>query len=197
MILRSAGKGENGMEDSDIIAAYFRRDENAITETKNKYGAHLYNLAFNMVKNREDAEECESDTYVKAWNSIPPTKPVHFCAWLVRVTRNLCLNRIGEKKQGRRNAETVSLSEELEECLVSPDGVERSLDDATAARVIDGYLDACDRISRFAFVRRYFFGDDYGQIAHYTGKSKAAIRMLLYRMRGELRELLIKEGLGE
>ncbi len=184
------------MEDNEIIEAYFRRDESAISETKIKYGAHLNNLAFNIVKNREDAEECVSDTYVKAWNSIPPAKPAHFCSWLVRVTRNLCLNRIEEKKQGKRNAETVSLSEELAECLVSPDSVERSLDDRTAASVIDGYLDSCDKVSRFAFVRRYFFGDDYAQIARYTGKSKAAIRTLLYRMRGELRELLIKEGLN-
>ena len=126
------------MEDTEIIEAYFRRDEDAITETKIKYGAHLYNLAFNMIKNREDAEECESDTYVKAWESIPPTRPVHFCSWLIRVTRNLCLNRIEQKKQAKRNTETVPLSEELAECLVSSDGVERIFDDRTAIKVIDG-----------------------------------------------------------
>ena len=185
------------MEDSDIIEAYFRRDEDAIAETKVKYGPHLYNLSFNIVKNREDAEECESDTYMKAWNSIPPARPAFLCAWLSKITRNLSLDRLKEKRQARHDAVTVAISEEMAECIASPDGIEQTLDDCTLERVINTYLESCDKIRRFAFVRRYYFGDDYGEIAKYTGKTKNNVRTMLYRMRRELRELLEKEGISE
>ena len=185
------------MEDSDIIEAYFRRDESAITETKAKYGAHLYDLSFNILRNREDAEECESDTYVKAWNSIPPARPVFLCAWLVKITRNLSLNRLKEKKQARHDADTVAITEEMAECLASPDGIERTFDDRTVVRVVNAYLERCDKTHRFIFVRRYYFGDGYEEIAKYTGKTKNNVRTMLYRMRGELRELLEKEGISE
>lgn len=185
------------MEDSDIIEAYFRRDEEAITGTKVKYGPHLYNLSFNIVKNREDAEECENDTYMKAWESIPPARPAFLCAWLAKITRNLSLNRLKEKKRAKHNADTVAITEEMAECLASPDGIERTLDDRTVERVVNAYLESCDKTRRFVFVRRYYFGDGYGEIAKYTGKTKGNVRTLLYRMRGELRDLLEKEGISE
>ncbi|MCQ2425820.1 MAG: RNA polymerase sigma factor [Lachnospiraceae bacterium] len=185
------------MEDADIIEAYFRRDEDAITETKVKFGPHLYNLSFNILKNREDAEECENDTYVKAWNSIPPARPAFLCAWLAKIARNLSFDRLKEKRQARHDADTVTISEEMAECIAAPDGIERIIDDRTFDRVVNAYLESCDKVHRFAFVRRYYFGDGYEEIAKYTGKTKNNVRTMLYRMRGELRELLEKEGITE
>ena len=118
-----------------------------------------------------------------SWNEITPC--------------NLSLNRLREKKRAKNDADTVALTEEMAECLASEDGPERSLDDRTVERVVNGYLENCGKTRRFAFVRRYYFGDGYDEIARYTGKSKGTVRTMLCRMRGELRELLEKEGISE
>ena len=104
------------MNDEQIIDLYFERSESALNETMKAHGTFCRSIAYNILGSSEDAEECVSDTLLRAWNAIPPERPANPGAYLVRVTRNLCLNRIEEKKQGKRNAETVSLSEELAEC---------------------------------------------------------------------------------
>ena len=183
------------MEDNQIIALYFSRDEDAIAETKSKYGAHLRNLSENILKDRGEAEECENDTYLRAWNSIPPTRPLNFFAWLLRVARNLSLNRLEVKKRVKHNAVLVELSEELADCLTDPNGtVETAAEGREVERLIDGWLDWQDEMKRFIFLRRYFYGDELSEIARYTGKTQAAVRQILCRMRGELRELLNEKG---
>ena len=115
----------------------------------------------------------------------------------MKITRNLSLNRLKEKKQAKHDADTVAITEEMAECLASPDGIERTFDDRTVVRVVNAYLERCDKTHRFIFVRRYYFGDGYEEIAKYTGKTKNNVRTMLYRMRRELRELLEKEGISE
>ena len=183
------------MEDNQILDLYFSRDEDAIAETKSKYGAHLRNLSENILKDRGEAEECESDTYLRAWNSIPPTRPLNFFAWLIRVARNLSLKRLEVKKRVKHNAVLVELSEELADCLTDPNGtVEAAVEGREVERLIDGWLDWQDEMKRFIFLRRYFYGDDISDIARCAGKTQAAVRQILCRMRGEIKEMLNEKG---
>ena len=105
------------MEDNKIIELYFMRNEDAISRTKDIYGARLKALAFNILRNIQDAEECENDTYIKAWESIPPQKPQHFFAYLAKICRNSALKILEKQKAEKRNAVIVELSQELSECL--------------------------------------------------------------------------------
>ncbi len=180
--------------DPEIVALYFSRDESAVSETKFLYGAHLINLACNLLKSREDAEECVNDAYLKAWNSIPPSNPKDLLAWLARVTRNLCFDRLRENRVRKRSASVSTLSEELAESLPSEEGVERVYEDRQVRRIINAFLERQSPERRFAFVRRYFYGDEYRDIAHYLGKTSGTVRALLHRMRIELKDVLESEG---
>ena len=106
------------MDDNKIIELYFKRDEDALTQTKECYGKQLNALAFRILQNKEDAEECENDTYMKAWNSIPPQKPQHFFAYLAKICRNTALNMTEKSKAEKRSAIIVELTKELSECLI-------------------------------------------------------------------------------
>lgn len=182
------------MEDSKIIGLYFDRNEDAILETKKKYGGSLVRICQNIVKSRPDAEECENDTYLHAWNAIPPQKPVNFFAWLVKVGRNLCYTRLRDKSALKHSAAVASLSEEMAECLPDPLSIDRVIADRDAVRIIERYLLSQEKERRFLFVRRYFYGDDHAEIARLSGKSTGSVRVTLCRMREEIREILIKEG---
>ena len=113
------------MEDNQIIELFFRRDETALTHTKERYGSRLRALAFRILGSNEDAEECENDTYLKAWESIPPQNPRYFFAYLAKICRNTALHRAEKANAQKRNAVVVELTNELAECL--PD--DRSLND--------------------------------------------------------------------
>ncbi len=181
------------MEDEEILALYWNRDEDAIGETRAKYGAHLRNLAYNVLKSDADAEECVNDAYLKAWEHIPPERPLPLYPWLARITRNLSFHRLEKQKRQKRNAAVVELSEELAECLPSGDGPERELESARIRRVLNGWLEGQSKLNAFLFVRRYFYGDDYAALARYAGKTKGAVRIILCRMREDLRGILEKE----
>ena len=184
------------MEDREIVTMYEARDENAILETKIKYGQHLLNLGFNILKNRADAEECENDTYLRVWNRIPPTKPLNFFAWLMKIGRNICFRRLETKKREKRTAVIVELSDELAECFADPDTVEAQIERGLPIALIERYLDGQTREKQFLFTRRYFYGDSYADLARYSGKREGTVRTLLCRMRQEIRELLEEEGVG-
>ena len=112
----------NEIEDKEILGLYWNRSENAITETRNKYGRYLRGIAARILRNNEDAEECESDTYMKAWDRLPPDKPDILSAFLGKITRNLSLDLYEKKNtQKRGGGEIPLILEELEECLSSQD----------------------------------------------------------------------------
>ncbi len=183
------------MEDRELLALYESRDEDAIRKTKTEYGARLLGIALNVLKNRQDAEECVNDAYLRAWNSIPPEKPVPFFPWLAKVTRNLSLGALEKKNAGKRSARLVELTDELGECFPSDEGVERSFDALTVRKVLNDYLNEQSEERKFLFVRRYFYGDGYAEIARWAGKTQGSVRSVLFRMRGELRQRLEREGI--
>ena len=183
------------MEDKDIIRLYLERSEKAISETKLKYGALLSHIAFGILRSREDAEECVSDTYMRAWNSIPPNEPKRLSAFLGRITRNLSLNRYGQMTAQKRGGGSRELAlEELEECLPAAGDLQREVEDAELAELINGFLDKLGRESRIIFMRRYWFFCTVSEIARDMHIGESKVKMSLLRTRKKLKQYLEKKG---
>ena len=182
------------MDDSKIIELFFARNEDAIRYTDETYGRRLYRLADNIVKNGQDAEECVSDTYMKAWDTIPPQKPQYFFAYIARICRNFALKRIDWMNAQKRKAEVVTLTQEMESCI--PDA-SRELE--ADARELGGLLDAFLRTltpeNRMVFMRRFWYADPIGEIAARYGLSESAVHMRLNRTKSKLALFLAKEGI--
>ena len=184
--------GGNKMDDKSIIELYFRRDENALRQTKELYGERLRALAYRILQSREDAEECENDTYMKAWASIPPQKPQHFFAYLAKICRNTALNMAEKQKAEKRSAVIVELSDELSECL--PD--KRSFEDTAEqelGEIISEFLKTLSKENRIIFVRRYFLSETISDISKALGISESKVKSSLFRTRNKLRDYLSKE----
>ncbi len=182
------------MDDNKIIELYFRRDENAITQTKERYGGLLKALAYRILRSSEDAEECENDTYMKAWDSIPPQKPQHFSAYLAKICRNTALKMLEKQQAEKRSAVIIELSQELSECL--PD--KRSLEDTAEKElgdIISTFLRTVSKDNRIIFVRRYFLSETISDISKALGISESKVKSSLFRTRNKLRNYLTKEKL--
>lgn len=180
------------MEDSAILDLFFARDENAIKETGNKYGKQLTGISRSITNSESDAEECVSDTYLAAWNRIPPTRPNNYFAWLCRVVRNISYNVFHKNTAQKRNANTVSLDDELSELL--PDARPSYADENRLGEVIDRFLRNQNRDARYLFIRRYFYADSLSSLSALTGMSQNGIAMRLMRIRKKLKTYLEKEG---
>ncbi len=181
------------MEDQSIIDLYFERSEEAIKETKEKYGHLLKSIALGILKSMPDAEECENDTYLKVWNIIPPQRPSIFSAFISKIVRNISLDRydfIHAEKRG--NGEVPILLDELSECI---QGEENDfMEEAELSRIINAFLKNLKHDARNIFIRRYWFGDSVQEIASYSGYSKSKIKMSLMRSRNALKTVLTEEG---
>lgn len=183
------------MDDNEIVNLYFERDEDAILHTKEKYGSRLRLLSYRIVNDTQIAEECENDTYVQAWNSIPPNEPRSYMyAFLARIIRNLSLNRCRNQNRLKRNASICELSEELEECLPSPDDVEGKIDDMAFSAVLNKFLGELSEEKRNVFLRRYWYTDSISDISKRFDFSETKVKTILFRCRNKLREYLEKEG---
>lgn len=183
------------MEDTEIIALYFARDQRAVAETSLRYGGFLLRLAGNILRIPADAEECVNDTYLHAWNAIPPERPAVFQSWLGRIARNLSLDRWKRSQaQKRGGREPEILLGELEDCIPSPHGVERHLEDQAAADIISSFLRQLPEEQRIMFLRRYWYGDSLGDVAKRLGRSEGQVKSALFRVRKALRVCLEKEG---
>ena len=182
------------MEDNKIIELFYRRDEDAITQTKECYGKKLRFLAFRILGSEEDAEECENDTYMKAWNSIPPQKPQHFFAYLAKICRNTALNMLEKAKAEKRNAVLVELTNELSECLPDNCSMEKTAEQELG-EIISRFLETVSKESRIIFIRRYFMTEPVKEIARSLGISESKVKSSLFRTRNKLREHLSKEEL--
>lgn len=183
------------MEDRDILAMYFRRDEQALSETDKKYGKMLHRISENIVRNREDAEECVNDTYQKAWENIPPTRPEHFLGYLAKIARNFSLGKLDYHQAVKRNADVVNLSQEMEECI--PDGVDENamIESWDIEESINSFLRKQKEEHRKIFVRRYFYSDSVRAIASAYGISSSKVKVVLFRMRKELKEHMEQGGI--
>lgn len=183
------------MTDEKIIQLYFSRNEAAIAETSRKYGSYCFKIADKILNDREDAEECLNDTWMQAWNTIPPTRPVHFKLFLARLTRNLSFNRYRSKyTQKRGNGEIASVLDELEECLSGQSDVESSYIAKELQAAINKFVRSLPEKEGNVFIRRYFFSDSIKEISSRYHISENNIRVMLNRTRNKLRDRLEKEG---
>lgn len=183
------------MDDREIVELYLLRDENAIDKTKNKFGQRLYALSYSIVNDRETAEECENDTYVEAWNSIPPHEPREYLyAYLSRITRHISLNRCRDNARLKRSAFITEISEEMEQCIPSPNNVECRINDMVLSEAINKFLAGLDEEKRNIFIRRYWYMDSVTAISRRYLLSESKVKTTLFRCRNRLREYLEKEG---
>lgn len=182
------------MDDSKIIELFFARNEDAIKHTDDTYGRRLFHLADNIVHNDQDAEESVNDTYMKAWDTIPPQRPEHFFAYIAKICRNFALKRIDWQKAKKRNAEVVTLTQEMENCI--PDTYrDMEADERELGRILDAFLRTLTPENQMVFLRRYWYVDTIAEIAVRYGISESAVQMRLNRTRSKLAMYLAKEGI--
>jgi len=182
------------MEDAEIIELYWKRSECAITETAGKYGRYCHSIIFRIVGDEEDTEECVNDTWLKAWNAMPPHRPEKLSAFLGRISRNLaldCCKGRAAQKRGKNQAEP--LCRELEECLVSPDSVEGHVEEAFLIECINAFLKGLPASYRIIFVLRYWHVCSIREIADRFGMSQSKVTSILFRVRKALKKALEKE----
>lgn len=183
------------MEDEKIVELYFERNESAIERTSEKYGKRLRAVSNGILKDIETAEECENDTYLEAWNIIPPNEPkTYLYAFLARIIRNISLNCCRKKNALKRNAFVCELSAEMEECIPSPDDMDCRIDDMVFAEIINKFLSELDAEKKKIFVRRYWYMDSVTEISEKLLLSESKVKTSLFRTRKKLREFLEKEG---
>ncbi len=183
------------MEDSQIIELYWQRCESAIAETSRKYGKLCRHIALNIVGNFSDAEECENDTYIAAWNAIPPTRPNILSAFLSKISRNIALNRYEYNKAQKRNNEFDLVLSELEECIADKNTVEKVYEDGEVAGMLDEFLAGLNQEKRVIFVRRYWYSDTVKDIAGRMQISESKVKTVLFRTRKELQKYLAQRGI--
>lgn len=183
------------MEDEKIIDLYIARNEEAIRYTSEKYGSKLSHISLRITEDAQTAEECANDTYLEAWNRIPPNEPrTYFFPFLSRIIRNLSINRCMEKKRLKRNAYIAELTAEMEQCIPNPDDVESQMEGEELGRVISAFLRRLPGEKRLMFMQRYYYLDSVSSIAKRFGFSESKVKTSLFRIRNDLREYLIKEG---
>lgn len=183
------------LTDQQIIALYFGRKEAAIDETERKYGSYLLAIAQNILHSREDSEECVNDTYWKAWNTIPPTRPDFFRAFLAKITRRTALDRYDEaKRQKRIPRELVASLSDFDGVLPDATFPEETLETRELGRIISAYLDTVSSRRLYIFLRRFFFMMPIAGIAKKLGCSQSTVHKELAAMKRELRQKLIQEG---
>ncbi len=182
------------MEDNAIIDAFFGRDEAAIAEVERKYGRMLRATARGIVGNDSDAEECVNDTYLAAWNNIPPARPQRLAAYLCRIARNLACHVREKNTAAKRGGEFLPLTHELAEILPGGEDTAAHFESRELGAAIDRFLRGLERDARVFFVRRYFYADEIAAISALTGESVSRITSSLFRTRKKLKAFLEGEG---
>lgn len=182
--------------DEEILDLYFARDEDAISQTDRKYRPYLYTIAYNIVHDEGDSEECLDDTYMRTWNTIPPTRPSIFRVFLAKVTRNTAVDRYRENHAaGRIPSELLSSLEEMDECLPTTPSPDEELRYTELCRILNGFLRSLSEQDQLLFVCRYYYADRIADIAHALGISERTVFRNLQSLRQALREELTKEGI--
>ena len=183
------------MDDQRMVELFWQRDERVIDLVRETYGKLCLRIAYNLLGNAEDVEECENDTYLAAWNAIPPAKPQSLSAFLGRITRNLALKCYARRTAQKRGGETADLVCELRE-VATADTVEETFDSTHTAALIDRFLAEETEEYRRMFVRRYWYGDPLDKVAAAVGCSESTVKVRLHRQRERLRTYLQKEGVS-
>lgn len=183
------------MEDKEIVQLYFDRSETAIFQTAAKYGKYCHTVAFNILHNLQDSEECVNDTYLKAWEIIPPHCPERLAAFLGKITRNLALDtyrRYSAEKRG--GGEMKAVFDEIGDCVASLEASDE-FEEVELTEILNSFLSSLSPENRKIFVRRYWYVSTVKEIADDYGISESKVKMSLLRSRNQLREVLTKEGI--
>ena len=182
------------MEDEDILKLYYARKETAIEKTSEKYGSYCHTIAENILENREDADECVNDTWLKAWMSIPPEKPRVFKTFLARITRNLSFDLYRKTHAEKRGSGQITeILDELADCVPGGMEPEKEWDRKELLIAIESFLDTLPEEDQGLFVRRYWYAESVGSLAERLSISAGAASARLYRIREKLREHLQRE----
>lgn len=172
------------MDDSKIIELYFERDKSAITQTKDKYGRLLYSVSYNILKIREDAEECENDTYMAAWEQIPPTKPQVLSAFLSRITRNISFKKLRSQTAQKRGGNNSQLPlDELADCIPAKTN---AIDTLELTEILNAFLRELPTRDRQVFICYYWYCDSIKDISRQFGFTQSKVKMILSRTRAKL-----------
>ena len=184
------------MKDTEILDLYFDRDEQAIVQTQSKYGSYCFSIAFHILHDQEDSDECVNDTWMRAWNSIPPSRPEHLNIFLGTITRNLSCDRWKRKKAQKRGSGEMELElEELAECIPSNSNTEEQVEAAELQRLINEFLKTLPEKECNLFLRRYWYAEEYGEIAKRYGVKLNSVKTSLFRTRGKLKAFLESQGI--
>ena len=183
------------VQDEEIVELYWMREERAIRETDLKYGSYLNAVAFNIVHDTLDCEECLNDTYMGAWNAIPPSRPQALKAFLTAIMRRIAVNRYHKntRKKNVPSEMTVSLSE-LEELWSDSTNVEKEFDAARLGEIISGFLRGLNERERFIFISRYYMAKPMDEICAFLNLSRSSVQKSLANIRTKLKNTLEKEG---
>ena len=181
------------ISDEAIVALYFARSEEAIAESDRKYGKTCHTIAYNILRDYEDAEECVNDTWLRAWNAIPPERPARLGAWLSTVTRRLALSRYEKKTAAKRYGGIEASLEELTECVAA--GGLMLADEVALSGAINSFLASLPARARMVFMRKYWYMDSIADIAKALGMTESAVKVSLHRTREKFRKHLEKEGI--
>ena len=185
------------MEDREIVGLYLKRSERAILETEKKYGRYCHKIAFNVLGNDEDSEECVNDAYMRTWESIPPNEPESLGAYIGRITRNLALDRYRHSHSEKRGkGDMPLLLDELAECVSGGNELERIEDSAEITAALNSFLEELSATERGIFMRRYWKMEPIADIARRYGISVSKTTTMLFRLRGRLKTHLTKEGIA-
>ncbi|MGN0429815.1 MAG: RNA polymerase sigma factor [Acetatifactor sp.] len=184
------------MDENQILELLLARNEQAIGEVDNVYGKRLYNLAYGILKNREDAGECVNDTLWKAWRAIPPARPKYLWAFLSKICRNTAISRLRFENAEKRHGAVYELSEEMEQCIPDRFGEEK-IESRALVLAFNQFLDSLSKEKRLIFMRRYWYGESVSEIAKRFEISESKVKASLFRTRNYLKQFLQREGFEE
>ena len=183
------------MEDNKIIDLYWERSEIAISETAKKYSRYCHSISFNILHNKEDAEECVNDTYLNAWNAIPPKRPNCLATFLGKITRNLSLDKFKKYSAERRGHGQMEIAlSELDEVLPSTTSVEQAIDEKELMKLLNEFLGGLPKQKRIMFVQRYWYLMPIKTMAEQLSISESQVKSALFRIRNELKSYFEREG---
>lgn len=183
------------MTDEEILSLFFQRDESAIEQTRSKYSAYCEKITAQILRNRQDREECWNETLLRVWNAIPPQKPGNFKLYLATCARNLAFSYYRRLTAQKRGGVEVELAlEELSECIPALGTPEDTVLAKDLGAAVNQFLDTLNARERSIFLRRYFFTESTGAIAERFGLRESNVLMILSRTRKKLRLYLSKEG---
>lgn len=185
------------MDDKRIIELYWARNESALIQTKAKYSRYCHSIAYNILQNHEESEEVENDTYLDAWNSIPPHRPANFQAFLAKIARRIAMDKYRAKNAQKRGGGETPLSlDELQDCIPSQANIDESLGITHLTNLINGFLRSLPKTERAFFVCRYWYCESISSISSQFACTQSKVRTTLYRTRQKLKEHLQKEGIN-